>query len=111
MYVYTVDMYVYTVVRLYVFMYVRMFVCMYVCIYVCDFLRFDFPSFVSPCFPEPQRGVYSNISTKIAVFRSKLPSIDSLLGRIQRRKKFESFVLAGVVSVCAIVILYFSVLR
>mmetsp|Transcript_20066 Transcript_20066/g.50769 ORF Transcript_20066/g.50769 Transcript_20066/m.50769 type:complete len:225 (-) Transcript_20066:35-709(-) len=58
-----------------------------------------------------QRGLYGNISTKLAVFRSKLPSIDSLLGRIQRRRKVESMILAGVVSVCAIVVLYFSVLR
>mmetsp|Transcript_4561 Transcript_4561/g.10993 ORF Transcript_4561/g.10993 Transcript_4561/m.10993 type:complete len:226 (+) Transcript_4561:221-898(+) len=58
-----------------------------------------------------QRNLYSNIGSKISAFAARIPSIDSLVGRIQRRKKFESIVLAIVVSACAICLLYFSILR
>mmetsp|Transcript_69977 Transcript_69977/g.145875 ORF Transcript_69977/g.145875 Transcript_69977/m.145875 type:complete len:229 (+) Transcript_69977:293-979(+) len=58
-----------------------------------------------------QRQLYSSIGSKLSAFRARLPTIDSLVGRIQRRKKFESIVLAIVLATCAIVVLYFSILR
>jgi len=58
-----------------------------------------------------QRNLYSSIGSKISAFRARLPTIDSLVGRIQRRKKFESVVLAIVLAACACVVLYFSILR
>mmetsp|Transcript_11577 Transcript_11577/g.28084 ORF Transcript_11577/g.28084 Transcript_11577/m.28084 type:complete len:229 (+) Transcript_11577:189-875(+) len=58
-----------------------------------------------------QRQLYSSIAVKLSTFTSKLPSIDSLIGKVQRRKKVESIILAMVVAVCACTIIYFAVLR
>ena len=58
-----------------------------------------------------QRQLYNSITVKLSSFRSRLPSIDQLIGRIQRRKKTESIILALVIASCAITIIYFSILR
>uniref|UniRef100_A0A7S0QR18 Golgi SNAP receptor complex member 1 n=1 Tax=Cryptomonas curvata TaxID=233186 RepID=A0A7S0QR18_9CRYP len=58
-----------------------------------------------------QRTTYSGIATKLAGLRSRLPTIDSLMNRIQKRKKVESVILGLVAGVCGIVIVYFAVLR
>ncbi|EKX37981.1 Golgi SNAP receptor complex member 1B [Guillardia theta CCMP2712] len=58
-----------------------------------------------------QRQFYNNVALKLSSFRSRLPTIDSLIGRIQRRKKMESIILAVVIAFCAIIVIYFSILR
>jgi Golgi SNAP receptor complex protein 1 len=58
-----------------------------------------------------QRQLYNSIAVKLSAFRSRLPSIDQLVGRIQKRKKTESIILAMVIAACAITVIYFAVLR
>mmetsp|Transcript_14619 Transcript_14619/g.39861 ORF Transcript_14619/g.39861 Transcript_14619/m.39861 type:complete len:206 (+) Transcript_14619:98-715(+) len=58
-----------------------------------------------------QRSTYGGIALKLANLRSRLPSVDQLLGRIQKRKKVESVIVGLVAGVCGIVVLYFAVLR
>ncbi|CAK9269314.1 unnamed protein product [Sphagnum jensenii] len=54
-----------------------------------------------------QRSTFGDISTKISTVGMKLPLVNSVLNAIRRRKSRDTIIVAGVASICSILILLY----
>merc|ERR1712106_794886 len=55
-----------------------------------------------------QRSLYKNINRRMLELATKFPVINSLVNRISMRKKRDSFIMGGVVALCLILIIFYT---
>ncbi|XP_062522647.1 Golgi SNAP receptor complex member 1-like [Corticium candelabrum] len=55
-----------------------------------------------------QRGVFGNIGNRLSGMTSRFPLVNSLVQRIQVKKKKDSLILGGVIAVCIIILLLYA---
>lgn len=55
-----------------------------------------------------QRGLYKGINRRMLELSTKFPVLNTLINKISMRKRRDSFIMGGVVSLCLILIIYYS---
>eukprot|EP01012_Entosiphon_sulcatum_P007372 TRINITY_DN1372_c0_g1_i3.p1 TRINITY_DN1372_c0_g1~~TRINITY_DN1372_c0_g1_i3.p1 ORF type:complete len:132 (-),score=21.27 TRINITY_DN1372_c0_g1_i3:11-406(-) len=53
---------------------------------------------------DAQRGIFGNISNNTTAILNKFPAINDVIGRIQRKKSRDMFVISAVVAICLFII-------
>uniref|UniRef100_A0A1X7VHS8 Golgi SNAP receptor complex member 1 n=1 Tax=Amphimedon queenslandica TaxID=400682 RepID=A0A1X7VHS8_AMPQE len=56
-----------------------------------------------------QRGAFSNITSRMQAVTHRFPLINSVVQKINLRKRRDSLILGAVIAVCLIILLYFIV--
>ncbi|XP_034034038.1 Golgi SNAP receptor complex member 1-like [Thalassophryne amazonica] len=55
-----------------------------------------------------QRGVLKSIQTRVTTLANRFPAINSLIHRINLRKRRDSLILGGVIGICTILLLLYT---
>ncbi|KAM4620061.1 Golgi SNAP receptor complex member 1-like [Polymixia lowei] len=55
-----------------------------------------------------QRGMLKSVQTRVTTLANRFPAINGLIQRINLRKRRDSFILGGVIGVCTILLLLFT---
>jgi Golgi SNAP receptor complex protein 1 len=55
-----------------------------------------------------QRSVFGNVSSRLSGMTSRFPLVNSLVQRVQVKKKKDSLILGGVIATCIILLLLYA---